>query len=81
MSNLLLSYYLKLTGSRRRTFKLQVMKATGWSNSTFYYKCQNGNLTKLEQIAIKAVIAPFKNEDRAQQRFIEKYYIQQHRQA
>lgn len=76
--NVLNSFYLKLTGSRRRDFKSQVMKSTGWSNSTFYYKCQNGNITKLEHAAIKVVMTPFKNEDRAQQRFIEKYYKQYH---
>ncbi len=71
-------YYLQLSGTRRRRFKNLVMERTGWSNSTFYYKCDHENVTKLESEVIKSILAVFRNEDRAQQRFVERYYNQQH---
>ena len=71
-------YYLQLSGSRKRMFKHQVMQRTGWSNSTFYYKCDHANVTKLENEVIDSVLAHYRNEDRAQQRFIDKYYAKQH---
>ena len=73
------NYYLQLTGTRRRQFKHQVMQRTGWSNSTFYYKCDHENITKLEKEVIKGILNVFRNEDRAKQRFIDKYYEGQHR--
>lgn len=71
-------YYLQLTGSRRRQFKRVVMQRTGWSNSTFYYKCEHANVTKLEDEVINQILNHYRNEDRAQQRFVEKYYAKQH---
>lgn len=71
-------YYLQLSGSRKRQFKQQVMLRTGWSNSTFYYKCDHENVTKLESEVIRTILTHFRNEDRAQQRFIDKYYARQH---
>ena len=74
-------YYLQLTGTRRRQFKRQVMQRTGWSNSTFYYKCEHANVTKLEDEVINIILNHYRNEDRAQQRFVEKYYAKQHQNA
>ena len=54
------SFYEQLYGSRRRQFKNQVMQRTGWSNSTFYYKCDHENLTKLEDEVIDTIIARFR---------------------
>ena len=71
-------YYLQLTGSRRRQFKRVVMQRTGWSKSTFYYKCEHANVTKLEDEVINQILNHYRNEDRAQQRFVEKYYAKQH---
>lgn len=68
------TYYLQLTGTRRRKFKHQVMQRTGWSNSTFYYKCDHENITRLEEEVIDTILRIFHNEDRAEKRFIEKYY-------
>lgn len=72
------NYYQQLTGSRRRKFKQQVMQRTGWSNSTFYYKCDHENVTKLEQEVLKAILVVYRNEDRSHQRFIDKYYSTRH---
>ena len=68
------SYYEQLCGSRRRNFKRLVMQRTGWSNSTFYYKREHGNITRLEYEAIYDIINLLKREIRAEQRFVDNYY-------
>jgi hypothetical protein len=50
------------------------MQRTGWSNSTFYYKREHGNITRLEYEAIYDIINLLKREIRAEQRFVENYY-------
>ncbi|MBQ6978066.1 MAG: hypothetical protein IJQ18_05495 [Paludibacteraceae bacterium] len=72
------SYYEQLCGSRRRNFKRLVMQRTGWSNSTFYYKCEHENLTKLEDEVIDTILARFRYADRSQERFAENYYKRYH---
>ena len=72
------SFYEQLYGSRRRQFKNQVMQRTGWSNSTFYYKCDHENLTKLEDEVVDTIIARFRYADRSQERFAERYYRTYH---
>ena len=72
------SFYEQLYGSRRRQFKNQVMQRTGWSNSTFYYKCDHENLTKLEDEVVDTIIARFRYADRSQERFAARYYQKYH---
>lgn len=72
------SYYMQLSGSRRRNFKRVVMQRTGWSNSTFYYKCEHENVTKLEDEVINTILARFRYADREQERIAEKFYQRYH---
>ncbi len=72
------SYYEQLYGSRRRNFKRLVMQRTGWSNSTFYYKCEHENVTKLEDEVINTILARFRYADREQERIAEKFYQRYH---
>ena len=72
------SYYEQLCGSRRRNFKRLVMQRTGWSNSTFYYKCEHENVTKLEVEVINTILARFRYADREQERIAEKFYQRYH---
>jgi len=55
-------FYLALGYKRRQAFKRQVMIRTGWSNSTFYYKCDNDNMNKLEQEVLSEIMTRFCNE-------------------
>mgnify|MGYP003371129046 CR=1 FL=1 len=72
------NYYMQLSGSRRRNFKRVVMQRTGWSNSTFYYKCEHENVTKLEDEVINTILARFRYADREQERIAEKFYQRYH---
>jgi len=72
------NYYMQLSGSRRRNFKRAVMQRTGWSNSTFYYKCEHENVTKLEDEVINTILARFRYADREQERIAEKFYQRYH---
>ncbi len=72
------NYYMQLSGSRRRNFKRVVMQRTGWSNSTFYYKCEHENVTKLENEVINTILARFRYADRELERFAEKFYQRYH---
>ena len=72
------NYYMQLSGSRRRNFKRVVMQRTGWSNSTFYYKCEHENVTKLEDEVINTILARFRYADREQGRIAEKFYQRYH---
>lgn len=72
------NYYMQLSGSRRRNFKRVVMQRTGWSNSTFYYKCEHENVTKLEDEVINTILARFRYADREQERIAEKFYQKYH---
>jgi hypothetical protein len=72
------NYYMQLSGSRRRNFKRVVMQRTGWSNSTFYYKCEHENVTKLEDEVINTILARFRYADREQERIVEKFYQRYH---
>ena len=72
------NYYMQLSGSRRRNFKRVVMQRTGWSNSTFYYKCEHENMTKLEDEVINTILARFRYADREQERIAEKFYQRYH---
>lgn len=72
------NYYMQLSGSRRRNFKRVVMQCTGWSNSTFYYKCEHENVTKLEDEVINTILARFRYADREQERIAEKFYQRYH---
>ena len=76
--NYLRNFYLQLPSPKRKNFKQTVMQRTGWSNSTFYYKCDHENLTKLEDEVVDTIIARFRYADRSQQRFAEKYYRTYH---
>ena len=76
--NYLNNFYLQLPAPKRKNFKQTVMQRTGWSNSTFYYKCDHENLTKLEDEVIDTIIARFRYADRSQQRFAERYYRTYH---
>jgi hypothetical protein len=69
---------MQLSGSRRRNFKRAVMQRTGWSNSTFYYKCEHENVTKLEDEVINTILARFRYADREQERIAEKFYQRYH---
>lgn len=72
------NYYMQLSGSRRRNFKRAVMQRTGWSNSTFYYKCEHENVTKLEDEVINTILARFRYADHEQERIAEKFYQRYH---
>ncbi len=72
------NYYMQLSGSRRRNFKRVVMQRTGWSNSTFYYKCEHENVTKLEDEVINTILSRFRYADREQERIAEKFYQRYH---
>ena len=69
---------MQLSGSRRRNFKRVVMQRTGWSNSTFYYKCEHENVTKLEDEVINTILSRFRYADREQERIAEKFYQRYH---
>lgn len=72
--NYLRNFYLQLPSPKRKNFKQTVMQRTGWSNSTFYYKSEHGNLTRLEYEAIYDIINLLKREIRAEQRFVDTHY-------
>ena len=72
--NYLNNFYLQLPAPKRKNFKQTVMQRTGWSNPTFYYKREHGNITRLEYEAIYDIINLLKREIRAEQRFVENYY-------
>ena len=55
-------FYLALGYKRRQAFKRQFMNRTGWSNSTFYYKCDNDNMNKLEQEVVSEIMTRFYKE-------------------
>lgn len=74
MNHLFRNFYLQLPSPKRKTFKQSVMERTGWSNSTFYYKSEHSNLTRLEFEAVQSIINLVKREMQAEQRFVERHY-------
>ncbi len=70
------TFYLQLPNTRRKEFKKDVMKRTGWSNSTFYYKSTHNNITRLEREVVLSAIGRFTRQDRATARLLEQYYGQ-----
>jgi hypothetical protein len=76
--NYLNNFYLQLPAPKRKNFKQTVMQRTGWSNSTFYYKREHENVTKLEDEVINTILARFRYADREQERIAEKFYQRYH---
>lgn len=52
----IIDHYNALDEQRKKIFRDDILKITGWSYTTFYYKIKNDNFSKLEREAIEKYI-------------------------
>ena len=52
----IIDHYNALDEQQKTKFRDDILKITGWSYTTFYYKMKNDNFSKLEKEAIEKYI-------------------------